>query len=63
MDPPPSQRRWPRALSGLGFIGCVTLAVTLPGVSVIAGLAVLDAGILFWRVRKIPSPFTAEGDN
>ena len=48
----PAQRRWPRALSGLGFIGCVTLAFTLPGASVITGLAVLAAGILIWRIRQ-----------
>ena len=47
-----SQRRWPRALSALGFIGCVTLAVTLPGTSVLTGLAVLAAGTLIWRLRQ-----------
>ena len=53
---PPSQRRWPRALSGLGFVGCVILAVTLPGASVITGLAVLAVGVLFWRVLQTPNP-------
>ena len=52
----PAQRRWPRALSGLGFIGCVTLAFTLPGASVITGLAVLAAGILIWRIRQAFNP-------
>ncbi len=46
------QRRWPRWLSGLGFIGCVTLAVTLPGASVIIGIMVLASGILMWRIRR-----------
>ena len=55
----PAQRRWPRALSGLGFIGCVTLAFTLPGASVIAGLAVLAAGILMWRIRQAFSSATS----
>lgn len=55
------QRRWPRGLSGLGFIGCVTLAVTLPGASVIVGLLVLAAGILIWRIRRAwPQSVTAE---
>lgn len=56
-----AQRRWPRGLSGLGFIGCVTLAVTLPGASVIVGLLVLAAGILIWRIRRAwPKSVTAE---
>ena len=28
---PADQRRWPRALTVLGLVGCATLAVTLPG--------------------------------
>ncbi len=51
-----SERRWPRGLSGLGFIGCVTLAATLPGASVIGGLCVLAAGIVFWRIRQALNP-------
>ncbi len=47
-----SQRRWPRALSGLGFIGCAILAATLPAASVIVGLLVIASGILMWRVRR-----------
>ena len=50
----PTQRRWPRALSALGFIGCITLAVTLPAPSVITGLAVLAAGTLTWRFKQAP---------
>ena len=52
----PAQRRWPRALSGLGFIGCVTLAFTLPVPSVLTGLSVLVAGILIWRIRQTLNP-------
>jgi len=52
----PTQRRWPRALSGLGFAGCVTLAITLPGASVLTGLSVLAAGILIWRIRQALLP-------
>ena len=48
----PAQRRWPRALSALGFIGCITLAVTLPAPSVLTGLAVLATGTLTWRFRQ-----------
>ncbi|MCY4035858.1 MAG: APC family permease, partial [bacterium] len=49
-------RRWPRALSGLGFIGCTTLGVTLPGASVISGLCVLVSGVVVWRVRQGLNP-------
>ncbi|MDE0614058.1 MAG: amino acid permease [bacterium] len=54
------QRRWPRGLSGLGFIGCVILAITLPGASVISGLAVLAAGVLFWRIRQALYPASSQ---
>ena len=39
-------RRWPRALQAAGLAGCLTLVVTLPPVSVVAGLAVLAVGCL-----------------
>jgi APA family basic amino acid/polyamine antiporter len=43
------ERRWPRALSGLGLVGCLTLAVTLPLTSVVggAGLLALGASVYF----------------
>ena len=56
----PAQRRWPKALSGLGFAGCVTLAFTLPVASVLTGLSVLAAGILIWRIRQGSNPATSE---
>ena len=56
----PAQRRWPRTLSGLGFIGCVTLAFTLPVPSVLTGLSVLVAGILIWRIRQALNPASSE---
>lgn len=54
------QRRWPRGLSGLGFIGCVILAITLPGASVVGGLAVLVAGVFFWRIRQALRPASSQ---
>ena len=58
---PANQRRWPRGLSGLGLIGCVTLAATLPGASVIVGIMALSAGILIWRIhRAFPQSATTE---
>jgi len=39
-------RRWPRALQAVGLAGCLTLVVTLPPASVLAGVAVLAVGCL-----------------
>jgi len=49
---PPSQRRWPRALTVVGLVGCVTLAFTLPVSSVVAGTCVLAVGALVRAVRR-----------
>jgi APA family basic amino acid/polyamine antiporter len=46
------ERRWPRALSGLGLAGCGLLAVTLPVGSVVAGASVLAVGAAAWVVRR-----------
>jgi APA family basic amino acid/polyamine antiporter len=46
------ERRWPRALSALGLLGCLTLAFSLPAPSVWAGAALLACGVLVnlaWR--------------
>ncbi len=48
----PHQRRWPRPVAGLGVIGCVVLAVTLPATSVAAGAGVLALGVLTWWVTE-----------
>ena len=47
-----AERRWPRWLAGLGFGMCVLLAVTLPALSVIGGLAVLAVGLGIWFVTR-----------
>ena len=49
---PPSQRRWPRALSGLGLAGCAALGLALPRSSVLGGIGVLMIGSLMWLVRR-----------
>jgi APA family basic amino acid/polyamine antiporter len=36
---------WATALAGLGLLGCVVLATTLPVAGVVAGVAVLAAGL------------------
>lgn len=44
-------RRYPRALQVVGAIGCVVLAVALPWQSVVAGLSVVAAGVVYRAVR------------
>lgn len=48
----PEERRWPRALTVLGLIGCLVLAVTLPWESAVAGAGVVAAGIAIYAVRQ-----------
>jgi APA family basic amino acid/polyamine antiporter len=48
---PPGQRRWPRAVQVTGGLGCLLLAFTLPGASVLVGSAVLAAGTAIRVVR------------
>jgi APA family basic amino acid/polyamine antiporter len=43
---PSAERRWPRALNVLGAVGCLTLVVTLPPQTVVAGIAVFAVGLL-----------------
>jgi basic amino acid/polyamine antiporter, APA family len=40
-----AERRWPRALNVLGLLGCLVLALSLPARSMLAGAAVLAAGL------------------
>jgi Amino acid transporters len=42
---PSRQRRWPRVLFVLGMVGCAALIVTLPPVSVLAGVAMFAIGL------------------
>ena len=48
----PEQRRWPRAFAGLGLLGCVALAFTLPTASVVGGAAMMFAGAALYLVRR-----------
>lgn len=52
LGPDPDRRLPVRALAGLGLIGCLLLAVTLPTSSVLTGFAVLAAGALGYAVRR-----------
>ena len=49
----PEERRRPRWLAGAGVAGCLLLAVSLPVASVVAGAAVLAAGVAVWFVRSV----------
>jgi APA family basic amino acid/polyamine antiporter len=42
---PATDRRWPRALQVLGMLGCLTLVVTLPWPSVLAGVLLFAVGL------------------
>jgi basic amino acid/polyamine antiporter, APA family len=46
------ERRRPRWLAGAGVAGCLVLAASLPVASVVAGAAVLAAGVAVWVVRS-----------
>jgi APA family basic amino acid/polyamine antiporter len=43
----PEQRRWPRWVSMLGLAGCLIVAASLPWTSVVGGIVVLLAGVLW----------------
>jgi len=47
-----NQRRWPRGFAGLGLLGCVALAFTLPTASVVGGAAMMFAGAALYLVRR-----------
>ena len=46
------QRRWPRPVAVAGFLGCATLAVTLPVASAVGGLGVLGVGVIARAARQ-----------
>jgi len=50
-----ADRRWPRALNVAGLVGCVTLVVTLPLPSVVAGVVMFAVGLGGrWVLRRRP---------
>jgi basic amino acid/polyamine antiporter, APA family len=48
----PEQRRWPRPIAGLGFLGCLTLAAALPAVSVVSGAGLVVCGGIAYAIRS-----------
>lgn len=49
---PPEDRRWPRGLAVAGFVGCVTLAGTVPASAAVSGVVVLAVGAAIWAIRR-----------
>jgi basic amino acid/polyamine antiporter, APA family len=47
-----AERRWPRWLAAMGVALCALLAVTLPLVAVLGGLALLVTGSVVWLVSQ-----------
>jgi APA family basic amino acid/polyamine antiporter len=47
-----TERRWPRWLAALGVALCLVLAVTLPLVAVLGGVALLATGSIVWLVAQ-----------
>lgn len=47
----PTERRWPRALSLGGLVGCLVLAATLPWRSALGGALVLALGMAIFALR------------
>lgn len=45
--------RPPRIVPAVGFLGCLVLAFTLPGSSVLAGSALLVLGAAIWGIRRV----------
>ncbi|ETK34750.1 APC family permease [Microbispora sp. ATCC PTA-5024] len=59
---PAADRRWPRRLNLLGVAGCLTLVVTLPWPSVVAGAAMFAVGLAGrWVILRRRAPETASG--
>ena len=42
---PPERRRWPRAFNIVGLVRCLVLVATLPWSAIVAGAAVITAGV------------------
>jgi basic amino acid/polyamine antiporter, APA family len=55
------ERRWPRWLSASGGVLCIGLAVTLPLVAVLGGVALLALGSLAWLATRRARPVDPVG--
>ncbi|HXF97863.1 MAG TPA: amino acid permease [Gaiellaceae bacterium] len=50
---PPGRRRWPRLVPAAGVAGCLALALSLPGSTVLAGLGVLALGAAWYALLEL----------
>ncbi|HEX7095079.1 MAG TPA: APC family permease [Acidimicrobiales bacterium] len=57
---PAPPRTWPRAMTVVGVIGCLALAATLPGWTVLSGVAVLVAGVVLRVLARPSAPTRAD---
>jgi APA family basic amino acid/polyamine antiporter len=48
-----AERRWPRPIAALGLAGCVVVAASLPGRTVLGGLGVLASGLALFAIRRL----------
>ena len=46
-----AERRWPRWVAALGIAGCITLAVSLPWTTLLAGATLYAVGIVLFYLR------------
>lgn len=60
-----TERRWPRALTVAGLIGCVGLGLALPAASAIGGTVLPGAGAAAWGIRhtRIAADQRADADD
>jgi APA family basic amino acid/polyamine antiporter len=58
---PSERRRWPRALNLAGLAGCLVLVVTLPWSAIVAGAAVMAAGVAGRALARRQWPSSAAG--
>jgi APA family basic amino acid/polyamine antiporter len=48
----PAENRPPRAIPAIGLLGCLLLACTLPGLSILTGAAVIALGAAIYWIRR-----------
>ena len=48
----PAQRRWPRGISAIGFVGCLVVAASLPTASIVGGVVLFATGGAIWWAKQ-----------
>jgi APA family basic amino acid/polyamine antiporter len=57
------ERRWSGWVAGLGIIGCVSLAISLPSTTLLSGGAIFFIGIAFYSLIRIREVWHARKDS